>query len=251
MTLNNTTRKLRNLTKVYEEHYNDPEMIAPKQNQAEYYVAKTKFNPLPKTRIFEPGCGVGIFEAYIKNKFNINVYGMELSKTAIKMAKSRGIKMKKGDLNNTWPYKSDYFDYVVSSQVIEHILDTDNFVTESVRVLKKGGYFYVSTPNLAAWFNRLIFLFGYQPFFTEVSNIDKTLGLKFTQSLTDNRASLGHIRVFTLRGLVDLLEYHGFEILAKYGGEITYLPEFMKPFDRFFSNFPSLSSDLFVVARKK
>ena len=116
--------------------------------------------------------------------------------------------------------------------------------------MKKGGYLYVSTPNLASWFNRLIFCLVINPF-TEISNMDKTLGIKFTQSLTQNRAPLGHIRVFTLRGLIDVLEYHGLEILAKYGGEITYLPRFMKPLDKFFSNFPNLSSDLFVVARKK
>ena len=117
--------------------------------------------------------------------------------------------------------------------------------------LKKDGYFYISTPNLASWFNRVIFLFGYQPFFTEISNEDKTLGLKFTQAFTKNRAPLGHIRVFTLKGLIDLLEYHGFVIMNKYGGKIEYLPRFMKPFDKFFSNFPYLASDLFVVARKK
>lgn len=244
-------RKTNHSIKIFETHYNDPIMIAPKKKQAEYFAAKTKLNPINNQRIFEPGCGIGVLGSYIKNKFKVDVYGMELSKTAIKMAKSNGIKMKKGDLNNPWPYKSSFFDYVVSSQVIEHIMDTDNFITESIRILKKGGYFYVSTPNLASWFNRLIFLFGYQPFFTEISNKDKTLGLKFTQSLTQNRAPLGHIRVFTLKGLVDLLEYHGLKIVAKYGGEIIYLPRFMKPFDKFFSNFASLSSDLFVVARKK
>lgn len=245
------THKTNNSIKIYETHYNDPIMIAPKEGQAEYFVSKTNLHPPKDIRVFEPGCGIGVLGSYIKNKFKVDVYGMELSKTAIKMAKSNGIKVKKGDLNNRWPYKSSFFDYVVSSQVIEHIMDTDNFITESIRTLKKGGYFYVSTPNLASWFNRLIFLFGYQPFFTEISNKDKTLGLKFTQSLTQNRAPLGHIRVFTLRGLVDLLEYHGFEIVAKYGGEIIYLPRFMKPFDKFFAYFPSLSSDLFVVARKK
>ncbi|MEK7169196.1 MAG: class I SAM-dependent methyltransferase [Patescibacteria group bacterium] len=245
------THKTNTSTGIYEKHYNDPEIIASKESQARYFIERTMFSPPKNTKVFEPGCGVGIFGLYIKNKFSVNVYGMELSRTAIKLSKSNGIKVKKGDLNNMWPYKSNYFDYVVSSQVIEHIFDTDNFVTESIRVLKKGGYFYVSTPNLASWFNRFIFSLGYQPFFTEISNKDKTLGLKFTQLITGNREPLGHIRVFTLRGLVDLLEYHGFEILAKYGGEISYLPKFMKPFDKFFSNFPSLSSDLFVVARKK
>lgn len=236
---------------VYEEHYNNPIIIKQKNKQAEYFVYKTQLNPLKKTKIFEPGCGIGVLGSFIKNKFNVEVSGMELSKTAILKARKKGISMKKGDLNNKWPYKSDYFDHVVSSQVIEHILDTDNFIKESKRILKPKGTLYLSTPNLAAWFNRIIFLFGYQPFFTEVSNKDKTLGLKFTQNLTKNRNPLGHVRVFTLRALIDLLEYHGFSITTKNGGEVEYLPKYMKVFDKFFSNFPSLASDLFIVAQKK
>mgnify|MGYP001558945269 CR=1 FL=1 len=245
------SNKKYNPIEVYEDHYNDPIMIAPKSKQAEYFVIKTKINPSKGSMVFEPGCGIGTLGSYLMNKFKVNVYGMELSKTAIKMAKSNGIRMKKGDLNNRWPYKSKFFDYVINLQVIEHILNTDNFIKESKRILKKDGLLYISTPNLASWFNRIIFLFGYQPFFTEISNEDKTLGLKFTQSLTLNRTPLGHIRVFTLKGLIDLLEYHGFVIVNKYGGEIKYLPDFMSPFDKFFSNFPSLASDLFIIAKKK
>ena len=244
-------QKTNDITKIYEKHYNDPKMLAPKRNQAEYFVAKTKLNPPKNIKVFEPGCGIGILGFYLKNKFKVDVYGMELSKTAIKKAKINGIKIKKGNLNNRWPYKSNSFDYVVSSQVIEHILDTDNFIKESKRILKKDGILCISTPNLAAWFNRAIFIFGYQPFFTEVSNEDKTLGLKFTRLLTKNRDSLGHLRVFTLRALVDLLEYHGFTILDKKGGEVEYLPSYLKFFDKFFSNFPYLASDLYIVAKKE
>ncbi|MFA6073856.1 MAG: class I SAM-dependent methyltransferase [Candidatus Woesearchaeota archaeon] len=236
---------------VYEKHYNDPIIIRQKNKQAEYFVYKTHLNPRSKTKFFEPGCGIGVLGSFIKKRFKVDVFGMELSNTAILKAKKNGILVKRGDLNKKWPYESNTFDYVISSQVIEHILDTDNFVKEIKRILKSGGTLCLSTPNLAAWFNRVIFLFGYQPFFTEISNEDKTLGLKFTRSLTDNRTPLGHIRVFTLKGLIDILEYHGFEIECKYGGEIEYLPNYMKTFDKFFSNFPYLASDLFVVARKK
>lgn len=240
-----------NSISLYETHYNDFDIVSQKGNQAEYFVSNTKMNLPKKAYVFEPGCGIGVLGSYIKNKFKTVVFGMELSDTAVKIAKTNGVKMKKGDLNECWPYKSRFFDYVISSQVIEHIIDTDNFIKESKRVLKKGGYFYISTPNLASWFNRIIFLFGFQPFFTEISNEDKTLGLKFTQFLTKNKSPLGHIRVFTLRGLVDLLEYHGFVVINKIGGEIEYLPWFMRPFDKFFSNFPYLASDIFVIARKK
>ena len=44
-------------------------------------------------------------------------------------------------------FADESFDYVISFQVIEHIKNDNEFVTEVSRVLRKGGKFIVSTPN--------------------------------------------------------------------------------------------------------
>ncbi|MFI3292678.1 MAG: class I SAM-dependent methyltransferase [Rikenellaceae bacterium] len=46
------------------------------------------------------------------------------------------------------PFEDEAFDCVISFQVIEHIEDDARFVAEVQRVLKKGGIFVVSTPNI-------------------------------------------------------------------------------------------------------
>src|SRR5574344_353646 len=46
------------------------------------------------------------------------------------------------------PFPDESFDYVISFQVIEHIKDDACFVSEVHRVLRKGGKFIVSTPNI-------------------------------------------------------------------------------------------------------
>ncbi len=46
------------------------------------------------------------------------------------------------------PFEDGAFDCVISFQVIEHIKDDARFVSEVHRVLKKGGLFVVSTPNI-------------------------------------------------------------------------------------------------------
>ncbi len=46
------------------------------------------------------------------------------------------------------PFNDETFDCVISFQVIEHIKDDVRMVSEVERVLKKGGVFIVSTPNI-------------------------------------------------------------------------------------------------------
>lgn len=52
------------------------------------------------------------------------------------------------------PFQEDSFDFVVSFQVIEHIKDDYQFVQEIHRVLKKGGKFIVTTPNILTTLTR-------------------------------------------------------------------------------------------------
>lgn len=47
------------------------------------------------------------------------------------------------------PFKDGEFDCVISFQVIEHIKNDQRFVDEVYRVLREGGKFIVSTPNIS------------------------------------------------------------------------------------------------------
>jgi ubiquinone/menaquinone biosynthesis C-methylase UbiE len=47
----------------------------------------------------------------------------------------------------TLPFKNDLFDLIILQDVIEHVNGIDKLLTEVLRVLKKGGYIYLSTPN--------------------------------------------------------------------------------------------------------
>lgn len=216
-----------------------------------FYEKVAPYAEFKNRKILDIGTGLGIWPAYIKSKVRCSIYGMEMSKESIKIAKKNGLSMKYADIEQKWPYKNGNFEVVSGVQVIEHLLDTDMFITESYRVLSKNGYLIISTPNLASWLNRIIFLFGFQPFTTEVSTRDKTFGLKFTRKLTNNRDPVGHIRSFTLNALVDMLEYYDFKVIKTVGGKVDYLPKFLKPLDIFFSYFPSLASDLIVIAKKQ
>ena len=202
-------------------------------------------------KILDIGCGMGILASDIKERYNSEVYGIDINGTAVKYAVKAGIQAKVGDIEKRLPYASKSFDVVLIIQVIEHVLGTDDLILEAKRVLKKNGLLIISTPNLSNWFNRIIFLFGFQPFFTEVSLKDKTFGLGFTRGMSGNRETVGHLRVFTLRALRDLLNYYGFKTNFIRGGNLYYLPKYLQPIDKIFSLFPGLASDLIVIAKRE
>jgi SAM-dependent methyltransferase len=41
--------------------------------------------------------------------------------------------------DQSWPFESDFFDFVLSNQVLEHVWDHQQFFSEHFRVLKQGG----------------------------------------------------------------------------------------------------------------
>lgn len=205
----------------------------------------------PNSKVLDAGCGSGNLANEVSKRYGSMVYGIDLNEVAVQKAKELGIEVKVGDLDQTWPYADSSFDVVTAAEIIEHVINPDHFLNEARRVLKKGGHLVITTPNLAAWFNRLIFLFGYQPFFLEASTVDKTIGLKFTRKFTPNKTPVGHTRCFTLKALKDILELHGYQIILVKGNTGYYLPKFMKPLDQFFSFFPNLATDLTVVAKKQ
>lgn len=237
----------------YTKRYKDKSYMSLRSKDADRLIKQINNLNLFKyeDRVLDAGCGSGEFGVAVKKSFNTKVYGIDINKEAIKKSSKNGLIARIADVEKKWPYKNEFFDSVLFIQMIEHLVNPDFFLTESKRVLKKNGLLIITTPNLAAWFNRIILLFGYQPFFTEVSTVDKTLGLSFTRNLTPNRKPLGHLRVFTLRALIELLEMHGFEIVKVKGSTVSYLPKYMNPIDWVFSNFPSIATDLVIIAKKK
>jgi ubiquinone/menaquinone biosynthesis C-methylase UbiE len=68
-----------------------------------------------------------------------NLYGIEIVENLISNAEQKGISVKRADLNSNFPFDDNTFDVVHANQVIEHLFDTDNFLNEVYRILKRGG----------------------------------------------------------------------------------------------------------------
>ena len=154
---------------------------------------------LHNKNIFDIGCYDGTFLSLIKNRDN-NFYGIDASDYAVRKAREKGINVKKFffDDKSKIPFRKSFFDLIIAGEIIEHIYDTDFFLDEIYRLLKRDGSFILSTPNLASFGRRLMLLLGLNPII-EVSPNEEN--------------SSGHIRYFVKNTLVTLLIKHKFKII--------------------------------------
>jgi len=101
---------------------------------------------IPSDKVIEVGCGAGhILERVPEG----NLYGIDISEIQIKRAKERlgnRVELKKSP-GEKIPYEDKYFEKILCSEVIEHVLDPAPLLTEMKRVLKDGGILSLSIPN--------------------------------------------------------------------------------------------------------
>jgi len=200
------------------------------------------------------GCGNGRFMYFAQRKFSdlkIRLCGVDYSRAEIKTVKKRGLEAHQGDLSKGINFEKNSQDIVYAGEVIEHLYDPDFFLKEINRVLKLGGYFILTTPNLCAWYNRMLILFGIQPLFLESSTQSKLVGADFLKKFKQDAHPVGHVRIFTFGAMKDLLEMNGFKILSVKGSIFdSGLPKFALCVDRMFKINPKLSSNLVIIAQK-
>src|ERR1044071_6564912 len=96
-------------------------------------------------RICDFGCGRGWLAGEM-TKFG-NVVGVDLSREGVELARKAwsNVRFEVGDVT-TW--RPGYeFDLVVSSEVLEHIVNKRSFVETACAILRPGGFVILTTPN--------------------------------------------------------------------------------------------------------
>jgi len=134
------------------------EIIYPKDDKNQYprklaehlydrFMSDGKSNE--KRRILDIGCCTGKALKLFAEFEDFDLHGVDL-----RDEKVDGITFKECNIENEkLPYPDNYFDFVYSKSVLEHVRNTDNFVSESVRVLKPGGVFIGLTPDWKSQMN--------------------------------------------------------------------------------------------------
>jgi len=201
--------------------------------------------------VLEIACGSGDFAKKVIDRFKLGkIYGADISEQAVKLAAEKGVEGACLNLDkDNLPYKDDFFDTVICGEVIEHLVDPDHLLEEIYRVLKVDGCLLITTPNLASWYNRVLLLFGYQPFFTSIS-------IRHTYPKPVPIHSCGHLCSYTLGALKFLLEKYHFKTVKCTGLKINESVGFGKKHRwlaktaNFVFRSPSLSSGICILAKK-
>lgn len=177
-------------------------------------------------RLLDVGCGKGIFlrdfTAGSKQR-----WGLQISRvTGLDLVRSPGdvfkeitpeVEFVQADTDgNPLPFPDRSFEFLSCNHVLEHVFETEKLVREFRRVLTPQGLCIIAVPNIAAWINRIGFLWGNQPLGTELGTEKTTYGFRphFLQKKLEAFRPSGHIRDFTPRALQDLTEHCGFETVG-------------------------------------
>ena len=173
----------------------------------------------------------------------VRILGMDWSQMALKQAQDRGVLVVRASTDGSGlPLADASVDVVIMSEIIEHLVDPDGALDEAWRVLRPGGTLLLSTPNLAAWYNRVLLALGIQPLFSEVS-------LRGIYGRPGSEV-VGHLRLFTRRALKGLLESFGLVDIEIRGAPYHDVPAPFKPLDRLLCRVPSMASNLLSSSRK-
>ncbi|MGI5827766.1 MAG: methyltransferase domain-containing protein [Patescibacteria group bacterium] len=182
--------------------------------------------PTKKGKFLDAGCGKGEL-LYFMSKKGYQVYGVDYARASIKLTseylrkkKVEGI-VKQADVRDV-PFEDDYFDVIISEDVIEH-LDNEkaslDFLNEAYRVLKPGGKFYLHTaPNklflecyfkyIGRWLNAL-FLSAVNLFLPQKRKFKVNLSLR---TPTDEVVHINEQTYFTLKRVCRSSHFRKFSI---------------------------------------
>ena len=115
----------------------------------------------PGKRILDLGCRAGAFtRSFLDGN---HVVGLDVDRVALEAAAKLGIETVLADVEAELPFPDASFDAVIAGELLEHVRYPAAVLSEARRVLRPGGVFVGSVPNIYNLHNRLAFLRGRPP----------------------------------------------------------------------------------------
>ena len=142
-----------------------------------------------RLKILDIGCSKGILLEAFSTVRNFECYGIDL-----RDENAPGMVFRQCNIENeAIPFEDDFFDVIFTKSVVEHVYDTDNFLSEAKRVLKPGGAFICMTPD---WKSQM------HTFYNDYT----------------------HVKPFTRKGLQDAMLINGFkDVSSEYFYQLPFI----------------------------
>jgi SAM-dependent methyltransferase len=111
-------------------------------------IVETVRSQLPCEAFLDAGCGDGRHLAALDAELPERIAGIDIAERILETARAR---VPRADLRRanleSLPFEDGAFDLLLSTQVIEHVLDAPAAAGELARVLRPGGRLVISTDN--------------------------------------------------------------------------------------------------------
>lgn len=188
------------------------------------------------SRCLDLGCGDGGTCGVFLKEHAAAYVGVDISEAAVNRARALGLDARLIEDAAKLPFPDGTFDAVICSEVLEHIFLPHAVAREVLRVLRPGGIFIVTVPNVAYWRRRLELSVGrWNPMGDALS---------VAQPWRDP-----HIRFFTRVRLRDMLLGTGFGSVQVGGHWGTFVRD--TPYiARFFIGTPRHSSSVYKLFQR-
>ena len=114
-----------------------------------------------ESSVLDLGCGDGTLLRYLKETRQTRGYGVEIDDTSILKCVKNGVNVVQSDLERGLSgFEDNSFDYVVLSQTIQAMKNSETIIREMLRVGREG---IVTFPNFGYWKNRVEVIKGRMP----------------------------------------------------------------------------------------
>lgn len=174
--------------------------------------------------ILDVGCGEGhLLEPVAKQN---RLVGIDVNPKVTEALKRGYIKVHCGSMEDATPFSNSEFDIVFAGECIEHVADTDAFLSEVSRVMDDRGKFILTTPNIRT-----------------LQSIARMLLWNLPPPAAAQYGS-AHFRDWTTRLLKQVLKINGFKVDWMEGVDFT------GHFPKLACHLPSLASDVIVQCSK-
>ncbi|MCX9014417.1 MAG: methionine biosynthesis protein MetW [Candidatus Methanoperedens sp.] len=107
----------------------------------------------PNSKVIDLGCGNGSLLQLLKDKKNIQEYGIELVRSGVDMCLEKGLNVRQGSIDcHLSEIEDKQFDYAICNVTIQMVMYPEVLLSEMKRI---AHYQIISFPNFANWRNRL------------------------------------------------------------------------------------------------